>query len=93
LISWRAQEPALRAGTIASYDTGNEFVTSYVRASGDDLVLVLHNMSKEPQIISLQVSKSQPTEFTKLTLSSNAGASLEGRTLMLPPYTTAVLKP
>ncbi|WP_391570835.1 alpha-amylase family glycosyl hydrolase [Cohnella sp.] len=93
LISWRAQLPALRLGTIASYDAGNEYVTSYLRASGDEKALVLHNMSEQLQTVTLPESNAGQTSFAKLTLTTDEAASLDGRTISLPPYTTVVLIP
>ncbi|QMV43689.1 alpha-amylase family glycosyl hydrolase [Cohnella cholangitidis] len=93
LISWRAQEKALREGTIGSYDTDSSFVTSYTRVSGDEQVLVLHNMTKDPQSLTLEATKSQPTVFAKIAHSNNSEAKLDGRKLELPPYSTVILKP
>ncbi|WP_256756668.1 alpha-amylase family glycosyl hydrolase [Cohnella sp. WQ 127256] len=93
LISWRSQEKALREGTIGSYDTDNTYVTSYIRASGDDQVLVLHNMSKEPQTLTLHVTEAQPTMFSKLVLTNNQNAKFDNQVLAIPAYTTVILKP
>lgn len=93
LISWRAMEKPLREGTIASYDTDNPSLTSYVRASGEEQVLVVHNMSKEPQSLTLQATKAQPIAFAKLALTNNGDVKLDNQVLELPPYSTVVLKP
>jgi alpha-amylase len=93
IIAWRAQEPALRGGTIASYDTDNTSIASYIRGNVDEQLLVLNNLSGQPQTLTLAVTKSQPTAFVKLALSTNSAAKLEGQLLELPAYTTVVLKP
>ncbi|WP_267901000.1 alpha-amylase family glycosyl hydrolase [Cohnella endophytica] len=93
LLSWRASEPALRSGTIASYETGNSAIASYVRSADGLQALVVHNLSSRSQTVELQTSATQKTFFTKLSLATNDGASLDGSTLELPPYTTVVLKP
>ncbi len=93
LISWRAQHAALREGTIASYDAGSDYVTAYVRASGDEQLLVMHNMSEQPQKVALSESKSRQTAFANLALTTDDAASTDGRTVALPPYATVVLTP
>jgi len=90
LISWRAQLPALRSGTIASYDTDNDAVTSYTRSNGDEHALVLHNMSKQPQTVMLRTSESVPA-FTELKLTTDVAASIDRQRVSLPPYATVVL--
>lgn len=93
LISWRSSEPALRGGTIASYENGNPVVASYTRTAGDRQLLVLNNLSGQEQTLTLQVAKAQPIAFTQLALSTKDGAKLNEEVLVLPPYTTVVLKP
>ncbi|TFE30874.1 DUF3459 domain-containing protein [Cohnella luojiensis] len=93
LISWRAAEPALRGGKIASYETGNSAIVSYVRAAEDQQLLVLHNLSGQSQTVPLQTGKAQLTAFSKLALATNEGVKLAEQALEVPPYTTVVLKP
>jgi alpha-amylase len=93
LLSWRAAEPALRGGTIASYETGNSSIVSYVRTADNQSLLVLHNLSGKSQTLKLQASKAQPIAFSMLALVTNDGAKLNGSALVVPPYTTVVLKP
>jgi alpha-amylase len=93
LLSWRAAEPALRGGTIASYETGNSSIVSYVRTADNQSLLVLHNLSGKSQTLKLQASKAHPIAFSKLALVTNDGAKLNGSALVVPPYTTVVLKP
>ncbi|XID92159.1 alpha-amylase family glycosyl hydrolase [Paenibacillaceae bacterium WGS1546] len=92
LISWRAQEPALRGSVIAPYDTENDHVTSYIRSNEEEQVLVLHNMSKQPQTVSLANDESQQV-FSKLELTTDPSASMKDQSVSLPPYASAVLKP
>ncbi|MFC5469577.1 alpha-amylase family glycosyl hydrolase [Cohnella suwonensis] len=93
LLSWRAAEPALRGGTIASYVTGNSAIVSYARAAEDEQLLVVHNLSGLSQTVSIQATKAQPLVYSKLALSTEEGAELSGTTLKLPAYATVVLKP
>ncbi|MFC5529365.1 alpha-amylase family glycosyl hydrolase [Cohnella yongneupensis] len=92
LLAWREQQPALRGGTIDSYATGNDAIVSYVRADDDSKLLVLHNLSGEPQSIELTETKAQPTKYAKLLLTTSDEASLKGQTLAIPPYTSVVLQ-
>jgi alpha-amylase len=92
LLAWRSAEPALREGTIASYVTGNSSIVSYVRALDKEQLLVLHNLSGQPQTVMLKVTKQQPTVFSKLALTTTDGAKLDGQALEIPAYTTVVLK-
>ncbi|MFD0672990.1 alpha-amylase family glycosyl hydrolase [Cohnella sp. GCM10027633] len=93
LISWRAQYAALRGGTIGSYETDNDAIVSYVRSDADQTLLVLHNLSGEPQTVSLAETPAQPEKFSKIILTTSDGAGLEDRTVSLPPYTSVVLRP
>jgi alpha-amylase len=93
LNTWRAQEPSLRGGTISSYNVDNDSVASYIRGNGDQQVLVLHNLSGQSQVLTLQATKSQPKAFTKLALTTNSAARIDGQKLELPAYSTVVLKP
>lgn len=92
LISWRIQEAALRSGAIASYDSENDSVASYTRGDGEGQVVVLHNLSSQPQKVNLE-AESKSTAFSKLALTTNPEAKLEGLLLTLPPYSSVVLKP
>ncbi|MBO9598241.1 MAG: DUF3459 domain-containing protein [Cohnella sp.] len=93
LLSWRMQEPALRGGTIESYETGNDAIASFIRKNGEQTLLVLHNLSGKQQVVALEETKAQPAKFGKLILSTSEDAALQGRTLTLPPYASVVLQP
>jgi alpha-glucosidase len=53
LLSLRKTDPALREGSYESIDNDNPYVFSFLRKSGNHVVLVSLNMSANPQTISL----------------------------------------
>ncbi|WP_027085462.1 alpha-amylase family glycosyl hydrolase [Cohnella panacarvi] len=93
LLSWRMQEPALRGGTIESYEADNDAIASYIRKNGEQTLLVLHNLSGRQQVVAFAEMKEQRPSFDELILSTSEDASLQGRELTLPPYTSVVLQP
>lgn len=97
LLSWRAQEPALRSGTIASYETDNDSVVSYMRSAEGKQLLVLHNVSGKPQTVAFPTTKAksneQPAAFTKLLHATDKSAKLDGSKVLIPAYTSVVLSP
>ncbi|WEK55286.1 MAG: alpha-amylase family glycosyl hydrolase [Candidatus Cohnella colombiensis] len=93
LISWRKQEVALRSGKIATYDSDNGSVLTYIRSADEQQLLVAHNLSGTSQSLTLSETDAQPIAFTKVALTTDNGAQLSEHILQLPPYTTAILKP
>jgi Glycosidases len=91
LLKWRSEEPALRDGVIAAYSLKNAVpqVTAYVRATADERVLVLHNLSSQPQKAELA---EEYGSFAKLSRKSDNAAELSGGVVTLPPYSSVILK-
>ncbi|MBB6636035.1 alpha-amylase family glycosyl hydrolase [Cohnella thailandensis] len=93
LIEWRRMDAALREGSIGSYESGVDSVMAYERTSGDERRLVLHNLSGQPQTVTLEATKAQPIEYEKIAQTTDEAAKLKEGKLELPPYSTVVLKP
>jgi glycosidase len=53
LISWRNELPALRDGDLKNVETLNPAILSFLRRSAQQSVLVLHNLSGQPQEVPL----------------------------------------
>ncbi|MCA0756809.1 alpha-glucosidase C-terminal domain-containing protein [Paenibacillus sp. N4] len=93
LIKWRNEEPALRDGTIAEFklQAANPKLSAYVRVTENDRVLVVHNLSGEPQTAELPTSDVYGA-FTELIRSTVKDAALEEGRLTLPAYSSVILK-
>nr|WP_236013407.1 alpha-amylase family glycosyl hydrolase [Paenibacillus glycanilyticus] len=91
LLKWRSEEPALRDGGIIAYSLKNAVpqVSAYVRATADERVLVLHNLSGQPQKAELA---EEFGSFAKLSRKSDNAAELSGGVVTLPPYSSVILK-
>ncbi|WP_435169207.1 alpha-amylase family glycosyl hydrolase [Paenibacillus glycanilyticus] len=91
LLKWRSEEPALRDGGIAAYSLKNAVpqVSAYVRETADERVLVLHNLSGQPQKAELA---EEYGSFAKLSRKSDNAAELSGGVVTLPPYSSVILK-
>lgn len=91
LLKWRSEEPALRDGGIIAYSLKNAVpqVSAYVRATADERVLVLHNLSGQPQKAELA---EEYDSFAKLSRKSDNAAELSGGVVTLPPYSSVILK-
>ena len=48
LVQLRTQEPALRAGDFVRLEASNPGVAAWLRVFGDQRILVLHNLGREP---------------------------------------------
>ncbi|WP_425456526.1 alpha-amylase family glycosyl hydrolase [Cohnella pontilimi] len=92
LISWRQQDETLRSNSIGEYAVDNKAVMAYLRSAGEKQSAVLHNLSGQPQTVTLPaVSKQLPEAFGKIAFKTDGSAKLEDGKLTLPPYTTVVL--
>ncbi|HAF99196.1 alpha-amylase family glycosyl hydrolase [Paenibacillus lactis] len=91
LIAWRHEMLALNRGTIESFASGNESVMAYVRRTNDSKALVVHNLSGKEQRVEL-AGTSGGDPFKALAKTTDDRAALNGSSLTLPPYTTAVLE-
>jgi len=93
LIKWRNEEPALRDGVIAEYALAesNSKVSLYIRATAEERVLVVHNLSSEPQVLELAESPIYG-RFGELLYTTADGANLENSELNMPPFSTVIVK-
>ncbi|WP_082652052.1 alpha-amylase family glycosyl hydrolase [Gorillibacterium timonense] len=89
LLKWRMEEPALKNGGIAKFDTDVKAVSGYLRTTPEISVLVLHNLSGKEQTVSLDGLNPMPAA---IEYSTSDAAKLEAKTVTIPPYTTLVLK-
>jgi len=94
LIKWRNEMPELRDGDIDEYDTGNAKLGAYVRMTKDARVLVVHNMSGEKQSAKLTASERYGAfrEIVRQTGIGGEGASLDGETLSIAPFSTVIIR-
>ncbi|MDR9852328.1 alpha-amylase family glycosyl hydrolase [Paenibacillus sp. VCA1] len=90
LIRWRNELPALRGGELASIETGNPAIVSFVRKSPEQTVLVLHNLSGQPQDVSLEPASL--SVFQKMVRNSSDGAVINKNIVSLPAYSTVILQ-
>lgn len=96
LLSWRRQDVALREGAVGSYESGNAAVMAYARSAGEELRLVLHNLSGKPQTVTIAAAKATSAAsvpFGSIAWTTDDSAKLKKGELELPPYATVVLKP
>ncbi|HEX7369533.1 MAG TPA: alpha-amylase family glycosyl hydrolase [Rhodanobacteraceae bacterium] len=87
LIGWRRAIPALRDGVVHAWPDGNLHVAAWELddASGD--VLVLHNLSGQPQSIALPAHG-----FHVVARHSRANTRIAKGYVTLPPYGSAILQ-
>lgn len=91
LISWKSSIPALRDGGIREYTVDNSSITAYIRQSGQDTALVVHNLSGTEQTIELP-QDTEFDEFKNVLKTTKQAAKLDGSKLILPAYTTVILQ-
>ncbi|MDK8181688.1 alpha-amylase family glycosyl hydrolase [Paenibacillus sp. UMB4589-SE434] len=91
LITYRNSDKVLQNGGIQSYTSGQDKVAGYIRATKDEVRLVLHNLSSTKQEIKLQSGAAETMK--SLVFSSIDGAVLANGTCTIPPYSTVVLGP
>ncbi|GGY33497.1 alpha-amylase [Rhodanobacter panaciterrae] len=90
LIHWRSTIPALRDGDYRIYPEANDHLLAWQRADAHGAVLVIHNLSGQPQSMPLDVP-GQP-RYTRVLRQSTHGASLHDGRVQLPPYSSVVLQ-
>lgn len=92
IISWRKSIPALQNGDIFKYAlaTKNTSLMAYIRATVDERVLVIHNLSDISKIADLD----QITEFGQFSevLRGTEHVLIENDRILIPAYTTIVIK-
>ncbi|MDD2647500.1 MAG: alpha-amylase family glycosyl hydrolase [Eubacteriales bacterium] len=84
LVRLRKEHDALLRGALVPIDTGNLKLMAYMRASETDKVLVIHNLSSEPQLLTGECDISGVSPDALLF-----GALTDG---MIPAYTTIAVQ-
>ena len=87
LIHWRGQVSALRDGSILEHVLKNTHIAAWELVDADSHVLVVHNLSGQPQNVPLS-----GTRFHDLLLQSKPGITLQHDQLQMPAYTSAILR-
>jgi glycosidase len=88
LIHWRSQEPLLRDGDIRVVSLQNAHVVAYERFIGERRVLVLHNLSGQPQSVKLK----RKDGYQRVELQTGNDATYVDGELDLPPYASVVMQ-
>lgn len=86
LIHWRSEIGALRDGAIQPHAAANAHLVAYALSDANSRVLVVHNLSGQPQTLPLDGQL-----FRAVLKQSRPGITLHDGKLQLPPYTTAIL--
>jgi glycosidase len=86
LIDWRRQVGALRDGAISAWPSNNPHIAAWQLDDADSHVLVLHNLSDQPQRVPLHGNR-----FHSIRLHSKSDITLQDGQVALPPYATAIL--
>ncbi len=89
LIDWRKTLPALRDGDIDGYPADGGPVVAWLRHDETQTLLVVHNLSGDSRYVILEAGT---PHFGKVIRSTMPGVSLQGRKLIVPAYTTAILQ-
>jgi hypothetical protein len=87
LIQWRRDVPALRDGALRDWRDANLQVAAWELHDAHGDVLVLHNLSGQPQTVTLPA-----TRFHRLLRHSQPDTAIHGGTLQLPAYGSAILQ-
>ena len=90
LIRWRAQVGALRDGALRDHPLGNDSVDAWELEDAHGRVLVVHNLSSQPQQVDV-AGTAAAHHFDALLLHSKPGIVLRQGRLTMPAYATAVL--
>ena len=88
LIHWREQVSALRDGALTAFASDNAHVVGWQLQDADSHVLVLHNLSGQPQSVALGAA----SPFRAIRLASRDGVQLHDHRVSLPPDTSVVLE-
>lgn len=86
LIQWRRDIPALREGTLRNWRDAGEQVAAWELDDAHGDVLVLHNLSGDPQTVALPAQR-----FRNLLKHSLPDTRIADGKLQLPAYGSAVL--
>jgi alpha-amylase len=88
-IHYRNRSEALTYGTIETSPVASKEIVSWIRKTKSSQRLVLHNVTRTELKITLPESL-QP--FTSIEFDASGKASLNGRELLIPAYSSIVLK-
>ncbi|MBW7474143.1 DUF3459 domain-containing protein [Paenibacillus oenotherae] len=88
LIRIRASHAALRDGAIEGFETSNGAVVGFYRMTQAEKVLVLHNLSKDPQ----EVVIAGDSGMKEMIEALKEGSSFQDGKVKLPPYSSVILK-
>ncbi|MHB1618068.1 MAG: alpha-amylase family glycosyl hydrolase [Metallibacterium sp.] len=89
LIHWRMDIAPLRDGVAGEYATGNPALAAWRLRDHAGGVLVVHNLSGQPQ--HLRLRSVGGLHYATLLRSTSAQAIIDGSVLKLPAYSSAVL--
>jgi len=89
LIGWRRALPVLREGALGVPAITNRSLVAWELTRGDDRVLVVHNLSREPQTLELTGALAR---FGQVRFASAPDARIDAGRLRLPAYASAVLQ-
>jgi alpha-amylase len=90
LIHWRREISALRDGAFAAYPIADAHVAVWRLDDTQSHVLVVHNLSGQTRMITLDVAAAP--EFSIVEKQTSSAATLVGRQLSLPPYASVILR-
>jgi len=89
LIGWRRDLPVLRDGALSVPAVANLHVAAWELADDGDDVLVVHNLSHQPQPLKLDGALKH---FRRVRLASQPDARIDGGQLHLPAYASVILE-
>ena len=89
LIGWRQEVPALREGVLSVPAVSNPHLATWELAHAGTDVLVVHNLSREPQTLKLAGTLAR---FSRVRLASMPDARIDSGQLRLPAYASVVLQ-
>ncbi|WP_205503920.1 alpha-amylase family glycosyl hydrolase [Rufibacter psychrotolerans] len=89
LIGLRNGSKALTYGTVEPVQLANPGVSAFVRTQEEESLLVLHNLSKNEVSITLPEHLSS---YAKVHFRSHKGARLKGASVVIPAYSSVLLK-
>lgn len=92
LLNWRNGVDALKNGDMFEYimPNKNTKLSTYVRATVEESVLVIHNLSSIPQIATFD-AENEFGQFKQVILATNQVIINDGRAL-IPAYTTLIMQ-
>lgn len=90
LIGWRRQISALRDGTLSVWPLANPGVIAWQLQDRASRVLVMHNLSATSQLVN--VTSALGHRYDALAQKSGPDVTLIKGQLMMPPYSTAIVR-